>query len=334
MNDANCLLYFRQKSALHKNIQLSDGITTQEDIHLILEYKTGAVWGNLEAPRANRFIIRTDAYNPILKSLEPHFTDSFAEFSPRLFAVSGLHVMDNDPEQLVVREQKLNSLAEQLKNLPQTTLVHFELASFVEVAYLKDIFRRIVPHTNSLGMNEQELHDLEQIFSRNEISSEVADFNPSVEKTWQKTRTIFKHINREYSNAERSSRQMSRIHVHTLAYQLIMTVRGSEWKNSKSAAAKAALTAHRYVCGTDFVNPEGAKLLLDGEFTVSNEAGQKTTLKVTENEPVQCWTESVTVDKDVILVDVCVAPVLVCSVAKWTTGAGDNISAAGLILQI
>lgn len=33
-------------------------------------------------------------------------------------------------------------------------------------------------------------------------------------------------------------------------------------------------------------------------------------------------------------VEVCVAPVLVCKNARQTAGAGDNISAAGLILQI
>ena len=107
-----------------------------------------------------------------------------------------------------------------------------------------------------------------------------------------------------------------------------------EWKNSRSAAAKAALVAHRYVCGTSFVNPEAANLLLDGEFSVDDERGQVRWLKVTEKEPVQCWNEIVTVGGMPRQVEVCVAPVLVCRVAKWTTGAGDNISAAGLIVQI
>lgn len=305
---------------------------------MILEYKSDAVWGPLQAPRANRFIVRTDEFNPILQTLGSDFTDKFSAFSPRLFAISGLHVMDNDPEQVAIRSVKLKSLAGQLANLPQSTLIHFEMASYVEVAYLKDIFRMIIPHTNSLGMNEQELQNLEQIFTKEEISL-VADFNPSVQSTWHQTRNIYKHIYREYLNdpAVKTTRGLSRIHVHTLAYQLIMTESGSDWRNSRSAAAKAAMTAHRYVCGTDFVNPESAHLLLDGEFSVADEKGRETKLTVTEKDPVQCWKESITIDnlkQSLIQVEVCVAPVLVCRIAKWTTGAGDNISAAGLVVQI
>lgn len=132
---------FRQRTVLHPNIQLASHPTTDEDIHLILEYKNGAQWGELKAPRANRFIVRTDAYNPILKTLEPEFTDSFALFGPRLFAISGLHVMDNDPESREVRALKLRSLSEQLKGMSPKTLVHFEMASYVEKAYLRDIFQ-------------------------------------------------------------------------------------------------------------------------------------------------------------------------------------------------
>lgn len=286
--------------------------------------------------------MRSDAYNPILETLEPEFTDSFAQFEPRLFAISGLHVMDNDPEQREVRALKLISLAQQLKGLSPKTLVHFEMASYVEKEYLRDIFRTIVPHTDSLGMNEQELQNMEQVFTKDEISL-VADYNPTVEQTWQQTRTVYKHLLAEYGGGGGGKRSLSRIHVHTLGYQLVMTVEGSEWRNSRRAVAKSALVAHRYVCGTDFVNPESANLLLDGVFTVDDERGDKTTLKVTEKEPVQCWNELMTVGRGEggatnhywsVRVEVCVAPVLVCRAAKWTTGAGDNISAAGLIVQI
>lgn len=210
-----------------------------------------------------------------------------------------------------------------------------------------------MPHTDSLGMNEQELQNLDQVFTSDEISL-VADFNPLVMRTWQQTRAVYKHLLREYGSEvdenedeARVQGSLSRIHIHTLGYQLIMTVHGSEWRNSRKAAAKAALVAHRYVCGTEFVNPEAANLLLDGEFVVDDEQGQRRTLKVTEKEPVQCWNEALTVDRRrrlsgggggshsrVVSVEVCVAPVLVCRVAKWTTGAGDTISASGLIVQI
>jgi len=51
-----------------------------------------------------------------------------------------------------------------------------------------------------------------------------------------------------------NTRQLTRLHVHTLAYQAILTVKNSPWKNSKAAAAKASLTANRHVCGSKEVS--------------------------------------------------------------------------------
>lgn len=48
-------------------------------------------------------------------------------------------------------------------------------------------------------------------------------------------------------------RKLTRIHVHTLAYQAILTVGTSDWKYSHVAAAKASLTAYRHVCASDQV---------------------------------------------------------------------------------
>ena len=47
-----------------------------------------------------------------------------------------------------------------------------------------------------------------------------------------------------------------------------------------------------------------------------------------DNRPLTCWEE------DDIDVQICLAPILVCSEAVQTAGGGDNISAAGLVVQI
>lgn len=52
------------------------------------------------------------------------------------------------------------------------------------------------------------------------------------------------------------------------------------------------------------------------------------------SEMVTCWRERPHIGGAVVEVELCVAPVLVCRVAQQTAGAGDSISAAGLILQI
>lgn len=44
---------------------------TEDDIHLILEYAKDEAWEHLVAPRANRYIIHSDADNPWITSLEP-----------------------------------------------------------------------------------------------------------------------------------------------------------------------------------------------------------------------------------------------------------------------
>lgn len=57
------------------------------------------------------------------------------------------------------------------------------------------------------------------------------------------------------TNEADGGRRLTRLHVHTLAYQAIMTKKNSGWKDTMAATAKASLTANRHVCGSDQVNP-------------------------------------------------------------------------------
>lgn len=116
--------------------------------------------------------------------------------------------------------------------------------------------------------------------------------------------------------------------------QVIVTEANSNlWPNTRAAIAKASLTAYRYTCGSQEVDINRAKLLLrDSEF-VSMEAGTAASeheVHFTGRNPVVCWRETVT-DMDI---EICVSPVLVCKQVVQTVGGGDNISAAGLVLQI
>ncbi len=70
--------------------------------------------------------------------------------------------------------------------------------------------------------------------------------------------------------------------MHTLAYQAILTTRGSRWKNTLSAAAKASLTANRHVCGSDQIHTDKAKLLMDDAFTTSRDEGKGMNERVNE----------------------------------------------------
>ena len=77
-------------------------------------------------------------------------------------------------------------------------------------------------------------------------------------------------------------------------------------------------------------------MLMDDSFSTSAQTGS-TRVAFNDERPVACWTEFLK-DVDATLggatIEVCLAPNLVCGEAKQTAGGGDNVSAAGLVLQI
>lgn len=80
------------------------------------------------------------------------------------------------------------------------------------------------------------------------------------------------------------------------------------------------------------VNLAKATLIMDDSFSTSAKSGSRILLD--ENNPVSCWNETFNINNKNVVVDVCIAPVLVCTKASQTVGGGDNISSAGLVLQI
>ncbi|XP_053686354.1 ADP-dependent glucokinase [Sabethes cyaneus] len=324
------------KSHLRSDITLTGSLITDDDIHLILEYKTGDEWGTLRTPRANRYILHNDHHNPFLSSLE-EFEQGLQEFNPHLFVVSGLQMMDNYVYEPGVRENLLEKVSNQMQSQSSDTLIHFEMASFVELELLELLLQHVVPYSDSIGMNEQELDNLRQVLETGKISL-VADCNPRVAQSLDQARAVLRILNEDYFKnhvTDPSRRMLSRIHLHTLAFQAVLVVGGSKWNHTKNAAAKASLTAHRHVCASQIVNPDAAYRLLDDSFASSMQDGA-IRIPFSDEDPVSCWNETLAISEQQhqLDVEICVAPVLICKVAKQTAGAGDNISGAGLILQI
>ncbi|XP_047099923.1 ADP-dependent glucokinase isoform X2 [Schistocerca piceifrons] len=274
--------------SLPEDVKVYGGEISRDDVHLILEYKAGEVWGKYSSPRANRFIVHNDVTNPTLSSMEG-FDEVLDSFEPDLLVISGLQMMDNYPFEFGERMQLLARVREQMRSRPASTKVHFEMASFSE---------------------PKMLHDLTML-----VLSKSKGF--------------------------RGNRPLTRLHVHTLAYQAVMTVKGSPWRNTMAAAAKASLTAHRHVCASEEVDIGKAMLIMDESFSTSVAPGSRR-VPLDVEKPVSCW-EEVLGEDDVsrddlpvppVPVEICVAPVLVCTRAHQTAGGGDNISSAGLVLQI
>ena len=306
---------------LHNGVQVAGNTTADhhDDVHLIMEYDKGEQWGRYESPRANRFIVHSDHSNLMLESLND-FILEVVTFQPNLVVIGGLQMMDNFPFDLKIRSRKIQELKTFLMSLPKSTLVHFEMASLVEEFFLKEIINELFPHVDSLGMNEQELANLAGLVTGKNVTT-VSDVNPRVASALDDMRTLIFSL----KEIQKGYRKISRLHIHTLAYQAIITREDSMWKHTASAAAKASLTASRYVCGSHVVDPQKMRLILDQSFSASVAAGSERVI-VNEDDPVSCWNEKE--------YNICVAPNLVCTKIIQTGGAGDNISAVGIASQI
>jgi len=223
----------------------------------------------------SRYIVHNDVNNPMISSFNA-FDKVLGTYDPDLLVVSGLQMMDNYPFRegnfsssiFMIIQNKIISLhlrnfTDKRKNLlmnvkrqmldrPSSTRIHFEMASFAEDKLLFELCDLVVPFADSLGMNEQEIANLYNTMYYGNISL-VANSTPRVATVLDQMRTLFKLI-RLRGKSITNSRELTRIHVHTLAYQAIFTVKDSIWKNTMAAAAKASLTAHRHVCASSNVS--------------------------------------------------------------------------------
>ncbi|EZA53561.1 hypothetical protein DMN91_005991 [Ooceraea biroi] len=310
-------------------INVVGGEVKRDDIHLIMEYKHREVWGPYSSARANRYIVHNDVNNPMISSFNA-FDKVLETYDPDLLVVSGLQMMDNYPFREDKRKTLLMNVKKQMVERSSSTRIHFEMASFAEDKLLFELCDLVVPFADSLGMNEQEIANLYNAMYYGNISL-VANSTPRVATVLDQMRTLFKLI-RLRGKSIADSRELTRIHVHTLAYQAIFTVKNSVWKNTMAAAAKASLTAHRHVCASSNVDVKKATLIMDDSFSTSIVDGTRIALNI--DKPVSCWDEKLKVEQEDVSVQVCVAPVLVCTQASQTAGGGDNISSAGLVLQI
>ncbi|XP_028292085.1 ADP-dependent glucokinase [Gouania willdenowi] len=317
---------------LSKHITVAGNEVEEPDIHLILEYPLGASWGRFTSRRANRYIVHSDDHNPYLDAME-EFAGKLEEFKPDLLVVGGLQMMDSFPFKTGEREALFSRLADLLTSSTPQIGIHFEMASFVEESIMKDLLHYVIPNADSLGMNEQELPNLLSLLKGSNITV-LSDPNPRVATVLDQMREVYRILNQRSKDAQAGSeangaqgqvKPLTRLHVHTLAFQAMIVTQASQWKNTMSATAKASLTANRHVCGSNDIDLSKARLIMDDSFSISREEGSQR-IPLQETKPVSCWNE-----EDY---EICVAPVLVCTDVYQTAGGGDNISAAGLVLQI
>ena len=302
-------------------IAIAGDIAEHDDIHLLLEYPLGSTWGSYSSPRGNRLVLHSDENNPYLKSLDK-FQAMLGDFKPSAVIVSGLHMMDNFPFKEGERANLLRKLKKFIQSVPEVIPVHFEMGVFHEEKLMDDLLEYVFPYADSLGLNEQELPNLYSKLMLGKVKKSSSQ-KPRVAKALDLMRAIYQKM--RDSRPDDSKRQLTRIHMHTLAFQVVMTTSKSIWKNNKAAAAKASLTATRWVCGSTTIDTAKSRMFMDDSFSVSLLTDSHR-VPFNASAPVSCWDEKG--------YELCVAPVLVCTQIFQTGGGGDNISSAGLLLQI
>nr|XP_046250401.1 ADP-dependent glucokinase isoform X2 [Scatophagus argus] len=292
-----------------------ESLQEMDEFHLILEYKAGEQWGSTQAPQANRFIFSHDVSNGEMSSLET-FVASLDEFQPDLVVLSGLHMMEGQGRELW--EERLKEAVSAISAIRKDIPIHLELASMTDKDYMNSIMQEVMPIVSSIGLNEQELLFLSQAGQGPHAELAAWDGIPDVGRVSD----ILLWILEQHGRSDPSSEaDLTRIHFHTLAYHILVTVDGY-WGNQAAAVMAGARVASSQACGLRSVDISKVELKAPLEFH-SSHTEPREKLFLNPAEPVTVWHRG--------NVTFHMTPVLVCKQPLRTVGLGDAISAEGLV---
>ena len=190
-------------------------------VHWIFEYPTDLkvkIPGlELTTPRANRYIA---AWNPINNRLQVRedfkrgLLDRAADFSH--FVISGFHILsENYPDGSTYREcllpvaDYLGQLKEAAPHLKQ----HYEFASIASPKIRQGIVDLILPHVDSLGLNEVELCALLRNIGRASLAEDI-EAQDTIQAVLAGLVALMEHT------------KLNRIHLHDLGYYLCLQQKG------------------------------------------------------------------------------------------------------------
>ncbi|KAG7383448.1 hypothetical protein PHYBOEH_009888 [Phytophthora boehmeriae] len=327
--------------------------TQHEDVHLVLEYANGDTFRGHSSPRANRYYLNHDAHNARLSVLE-EFEKSLEAFKPDLVVFGGLQLMEVEMDQKA-RLMRLKALSEVMQNLfLAQTPTHYEFAAVSDFSLFDDTIRLVLPWTDSIGLNEQELFILHHYLVTGEEGTAttsrptVADISSQLHDVIQFAAKAKKNFQSSGQDQDKNKQetlalaQLSRIHFHTLQFHIVCQKEGSMWEDPTTALVQAALMSSKVACGMPpapgddsddddkpkamrtsaemEVDPERVEVLLTREQLLSKRQGLK--VELDPFSPVITWQEA---DFQCHLV-----PMIACKKPDHTAGLGDNISGTGV----
>ncbi|XP_039195399.1 ADP-dependent glucokinase isoform X1 [Crotalus tigris] len=301
---------------LDENVMVPpESLQELDEYHLILEYQAGEEWGERRAPNANRFIFSHDLSNGAMNMLEV-FVSSLKEFQPDLVVLSGFHMMEGQTREL--RQKRIREAVTSISDIPMDVPIHLELAGMTDPDLMREIIhQQIFPLVNSIGLNEQELLFLSQAASGPHSSLTSWNGVPEVAVVSD----IIFWILKEYGRTSAQASDLTRIHFHTLAYHLLVTVDGY-WGNQVAAVAAGARVAGTQACATQTIDASKVFLKAPLEFATSKMEGASR-VSLNPKEPISVWHQDA--------ISFHYTPVLVCKSPLRTVGLGDAISAEGLL---
>ena len=100
-------------------------------------------------------------YNPVLAGYD-NFRSLFdaENDAPAALVIGGLQMMEGFQYDEGEREKYFGKIKSLMSSAKENTRIHFELASFVDETIMGDIKNYVIPYSDSIGMNEQELPNL------------------------------------------------------------------------------------------------------------------------------------------------------------------------------
>ena len=223
-----------------KTIKDIHGIELNTAIHYIFEFKPGLYTINnkkIECNRSNRFIVSYDFINSKLEINEGFYKYSKEHIQNYSLAIlSGFHLINPDIEPTKSYLDTISPVSKLITKWKKTNpelLIHFEVASTTDIKLIQLIVDEIIPSSDSIGLNEQELLDFLQIIDSQTYSSLRKDLSAV---------NLFKGMLSILSNFPHL-----RIHLHYLGFYLVLSspIKEQQIQRRKESLIFASLNAAR-----------------------------------------------------------------------------------------
>ncbi|KAM3719074.1 putative ADP-dependent glucokinase [Dirofilaria immitis] len=293
----------RSQVLLHPSIVRTNSTRiVKDELHVIIEYKQGEILDEYVAPASSRFITSHDQYSGSAVVIEMFFK-AINEFSPDLVILTGVHLLQNQNKEM--RMEKLRLIKRSLLQIEHNIPIHFQLGNMGNPDHVAEVLNRIVPHVDSLGMNEQEL-----AFFSNVGNGPYTNLYPvfpgaiHVHKVVEMLYWLITKFGHDSSDPESKNYKyrLSRIHFHSLTFHL-MVYKGADWSNLAAGLAAGAKVAALQSCKiTNDLNTDNLELRISKAHLLDKEVGKQYLFE--PQRPLASWMRN-----DVVFI---YTPALIC----------------------